>query len=105
MQLNTGKTSTVNFYLTHRQNHCDPVHVDDNISIEPSNTVKFLGILVDKHLTFIDHVDFLIKKCNSKLFLMRQLMRLGMNDQGLKLFYCANIRSVLCISSFLYPAL
>ena len=60
MQLNTDKTSIVNFYLSHRQNYCDPVQVDDNISIEPSNNVKFLGILVDKHLTFFDHVDFLI---------------------------------------------
>ena len=34
MQLNTDKTSIVNFYLTHRQNHCDPVHVDNNINIE-----------------------------------------------------------------------
>ena len=30
---------------------------------------------------------------------MRQLKRLGMNDQGLKLFYCANIRSVLSYAS------
>ena len=30
---------------------------------------------------------------------MRQLKRLGMNDDGLKLFYCANIQSVLAYGS------
>ena len=70
-----------------------------HVSVMPSDTVKFLGILVDKHLTFIDHVNFVTKKCNSKLFLMRQLKRLGMNKHGLKVFYCAHIRSVLSYAS------
>jgi hypothetical protein len=104
MQLNTGKTHVINFHLNHQVEHRDPLQSDDYISIEPSSTVKFLGSLVDNFLTFIDHVEFLVEKCSSKLFLMRQLKRLGMNDDGLKLFYCANIRSVLTYGSqvFLY---
>ena len=48
----------MNFYLSHRQHYCEPVQVDENISVEPSNNVKFLRILVDKYFTFIDHDDF-----------------------------------------------
>ena len=58
--------------------------------------MKFLGIYIDDHLTFIPHVNTIIKRCNSKLFLMRQLKKLGMSSTGLWNFYCANIRSVLC---------
>ena len=65
----------------------------------PSESVNFLGILVDNHLTFIDHVKNLVKKCNSKLFLMRQLRKVGMNQIGLKAFYCTNIRSILTYAS------
>ena len=61
--------------------------------------MKFLRIIVDNHLTFIDHVEHLVKKCNSKLFLMRQLRKVGMDKNGLKTYYCTNIRSVLAYAS------
>ena len=58
--------------------------------------MKYLGIFIDDHLTFIPHVNTIIKRCDSKLFLMRQLKKLGMSSTGLCNFYFANIRSVLC---------
>ena len=94
MQLNADKTVVMNFYINHLHKHDEPV-IFDNTSIAPSKVMKFLGISIDDHLTFIDHVDSVIKRCNSKLFLMRQLKRLGMRPEGLRTFYCANIRSII----------
>ena len=94
MQLNADKTVVMNFYINHLHKHDEPV-IFDNTSVAPSKVMKFLGISIDDHLTFIDHVDSVIKRCNSKLFLMRQLKRLGMRPEGLRTFYCANIRSIV----------
>ena len=64
--------------------------------------MKFLGVIINDHLTFSEHINFRVKKCNSKLFLMRQLRKLGMNNDGLKTFYSANIRSVITYVSTVF---
>ena len=98
MLLNTDKTTIINFCLSNRKKNDDTVTFDPN-PITTSESVKFLGVLVDNRLTFIYHVENLVKKCNSKLFLMRQLRKVGMNQDGLKAFYCINIRSILAYAS------
>ena len=40
-------------------------------------------------------------RCSSRTYLLRQLKILGMNAEGLKTFYCSNIRSLL---SYVAPA-
>ena len=49
----------------------------------------------DDHLTFIPHVNLAMKNCNSKLFLMRELTKLGMNLTSSCSIYCSNITSTL----------
>ena len=80
MLLNTDKTAIINFSLNHRKPDDDPMTFDQT-TITPSESVKFLGILVENHLIYIDHVEHLVKKCNSKLFLMRQLRKVGMDKK------------------------
>ena len=98
MLLNTEKTTIMNFCSSNRKKNDDAMTFDHN-PITLSESVKFLGVLVDSRLTFIDHVENLVKKWNSKLFLMRQLRKVGMNQDGLKAFYCTNIRSILAYAS------
>ena len=47
----------------------------------------------------IDHVEHLVKKCNAKLFALRQLRKVGMNQNKLKTSYYTNICSVLAYDS------
>ena len=101
MILNADKTVIINFYLNYAQTHENPV-IFENTSLNPANVMKFLGITIDDHLTFIPHVNLATKSCNSKLFLMRQLKKLGMNSTGLCNFYCSNIRSALCYGASAY---
>lgn len=98
MILNNSKTVIMNFYINYLHVHKDPLVIGVN-TITPSLSMKFLGVIFDDHLTFNEHIDFIVKNCNSKLFLMRQLRKLGMNNDGLKRFYCANIRSVITYAS------
>ena len=66
-----------------------------------SSLLKFLGVHIDNHLSLSNHVDQVVSKCSSIMFLLRQLKILGMNSDGLNTFYCTNIRSLL---SYAAPA-
>jgi hypothetical protein len=70
--------------------------------LQPQSSVKFLGAFVDQKLNFNKHIDCLISKCNTRLFLMRKLKLIGLNVEGLKIFYTTNIRSIMryAISAF-----
>ena len=94
MLLNADKTVILNTTLSKSANFESDVLVND-VAISPSDETKFLGIIVDDKLSFSSHVDHIISKCNSRLFLMRQLKVLGLNAAGLKTFYTSNIRSLL----------
>ena len=47
-------------------------------------TTKFLGLMVDSRLNFDTHVQYITSKCNSRIYLMRQLKSAGMKTKGLK---------------------
>lgn len=56
-------------------------------------------MFIDNKLSFNKHVDFLVTKCSSRLFLMRNLKTVGLDEQGLLTVYLTNIRSVLCYAA------
>ena len=99
MLLNSDKTEFMNILINRKHHYNDPILLDNNISIIPSNTVKFLGVTIDDHITFSNHITNIIRRCNSRLYLLRQLKILGMNTDGLKNFYIANIRSIISYAS------
>ena len=68
--------------------------VIDELSISPSPCIIFLGVFIGNKLYFNQHVDSLITKCNSRVFLMHKLRTIGLDVQGLKTFYLSNIRSI-----------
>ena len=67
--------------------------------ITSSDHMKFLGVTIDNRLNFNLHVANVVSKCDSRLFLMRQLKSLGLNNAGLVTFYITNVRSVLTYAS------
>ena len=95
------KTLKIIAYLKPILQYDDEILLNDNISIKPTECTKFLGVHIDNHLSFSNHVDHIISKCSSRIYLLRQLKILGMNAEGLKTFYCSNIRSLL---SYAAPA-
>ena len=76
MLFNSDKTQIINILINHRYNYDDEFFVHDDFSNQPTECIKFWGLL-------------------------RQLKILGKNATGLKTFYCSNIRSVL---SYAAPA-
>ena len=94
MILNNDKTVILNVAFSDREGMNDPIpfHCGD---IVPSKSAKFLGVTVDSTLTFSQHVSQLLSKCNSRIFLMKQLKQMGMNSTGLLTFYKANLKPVI----------
>ena len=94
MLLNTSKTVVLNTCLSSRFLYDDCITFDDTV-LNPSTNIKFLGVHLDTNLSFNTHADKIISKCNSRIFLMKKLKTIGLNAEGLKMFYISNIRSVM----------
>lgn len=98
MLLNTDKTEIMNTSLSHRHSYEDSVD-SNGVPLTPGLHTKFLGIFIDNKLSFNTHVDNIVSKCNSRLFLMRKLRTVGLGNDSLKIFYASNIRSVACYAA------
>jgi hypothetical protein len=98
MILNTEKTVVMNTWLSHQYSYTQPIELD-GVAISPNPSTRFLGIIMDKNLTFSEHVAGVTAKCNSRLFLMKKLKAVGLSLHGLKTFYVTNIRSVICYAA------
>ena len=83
MILNTDKTVLMNTNISNKISHdCD--FLVNDVTLTPSLETKLLGVIVDNKFSFSNHADFLVSKCNSRLFLMRKLKTLGLDSHGLK---------------------
>ena len=52
--------------------------VDDRL-IEQLSTTKYLGVKIDSHLFWEQHIGFIVSKAHSKLFAIRRIMSLPKN--------------------------
>ena len=95
MLLNSSKTVVLNIAFSDRPGMNLDVNPSDDTFISPSKSAKLLGVTVDSQLSFSDHIDSVVSKCNSRLYLMKQLKTMGMNTAGLITFYAANVKPVL----------
>ena len=95
MILNTDKTVLMSTNISNKISHdCD--FLVNGVTLIPSFETKLLvGVIVDNKLSFSNHPESSVSKCNSRLFLMRKLKTLGLYSQGLKIFYESNMRSLL----------
>ena len=44
----------------------------DNCEIQPMNSVKLLGVTIDRHFTMGDHIDGVVRKCQGLLGVLRR---------------------------------
>ena len=66
MLLNNDKTVILNVAFSEKDGIDNPISFD-NTDIVPSNSAKFLGVTVDRTLTFSEHVSKILSKCNSRV--------------------------------------
>ena len=92
--INTSKTQFIIFKSPRRKLLEGIEIVLDGIAIQPSPHVKLLGLTLDRHLTFGEHLDLITRKCNGTIgMLARAAPRLPRDL--LRTAYVAMIRTHL----------
>ena len=74
LSLNIAKTQ----FLTFQSNYFQKDNFDlviNSAEVNSHNSVKFLGITIDQHLNWKDHLDELGKKLNSACFSIRMIKK------------------------------
>ena len=64
-------------------------------NLEIVNQTKILGIILCDSLKWSAHVDYMVKKANKKIWLLRKMKQLKLDTHILVDFYCKEIRSIL----------
>ena len=91
-------------FSKHRTVNADPVLLLNGTPIAVVEQVKFLGLILDKHLSFIPHLRYLKQKCFKALNLLRVVSstKWGTDEKTLLHLYRALIRSKLDYGSVVY---
>ena len=58
-----------------------------DVNIHRTETTKILGIKIDSALTFKPHLEDILKSANGKLYLLKQLKKIGFSNAELEYFY------------------
>ena len=100
MAMSWSKTKTMTLTLNRSKSKVvlQPLEINNHVISEVDGE-KILGVYVDKHLTFIKHVDSIITKANKKLHWIRVLKRNNLKTDGLVKIYCSKVRSVVTYAS------
>ena len=89
LKLNISKTAEIVFV---RRRGKAPLPTP---GINRVNSLKILGVLVDDHLTFQEHVSQTINSCSQSLFALRTMRQHGLDNKSLCQIFTAKILSKL----------
>ena len=78
----------------------------DGKRVKVENSAKFLGVIFDQQMTWQQHIDYLVGKCNKRLNLMRAISgtRRGATHRSLITIYRTLIRSVIDYGAAAYDS-
>jgi hypothetical protein len=62
-------------------------------------SIKILGVIIDKHINFIEHVNSTVTKCAQALFALRLMRQYGMPTESLQLVFSATLMSKILYAS------
>ena len=84
--------------------HNDPVRKLDGVEIPMVDQYKFLGVIFDRKLSFIHHINYLKAKCQKSLQLLRVVAHTdwGADKSTMLKLYRSLVRSKLDYGCFIY---
>ncbi len=83
------------YFGNKRSTNVTPGLLINGSSIAKVETFKLLGIVVSADLSWKAHGAFIVSKACKRLFVLYQLLRLGISKSDVVAVYCSLIRSVL----------
>ncbi len=94
MKINTDKSKTMEIAFSRKNHDVPPIRLDGEI-LESVRSFKLLGVLISSDLSWDAHIDYLHKKCSSRLYLLLLLRRANVPTNDIIRIYISMIRSVL----------
>lgn len=91
--LNSDKTNVI-IFRTKLSRTNRPLIYDSTKNILISDHTKFLGIIIDEHLDWSNHIEYLLKKLGSVCYAIRVISKY-MDERTLKTLYYSNFQSVM----------
>ncbi|CAF3893110.1 unnamed protein product [Rotaria sp. Silwood1] len=105
LKLQPTKTELVHFTLHPRRKFKNPVSVKiDNVTIQPTNSTRYLGIIIDKTLNWRSHIHHIESKIAGRISLLRFLNKASYepNDKIMLNIFKSTARTILI---YVYPIL
>jgi len=94
MKVNSDKSKTMEIAFSRKNPVIPPIRLDGEI-LESVQTFKLLGVLISSDLSWGAHIDYLHRKCSSRVYLLLLLKRAGIPTADILQIYTSMIRSVL----------
>ena len=85
LKLNLEKTQFIEFNKKHNQ-QSTIIHINNNQFLVVDK-IKFLGVYIDKDLSWNSHIEYIRKKIRTNIFLLRNLCRLTNTKTTLQAYY------------------
>ena len=67
----------------------------NNDEIELVEETKLLGLVIRSDMSWQSNTEYMVRRCNSKLWILRRLKRLGATQEDLLDIYSKQVRSIL----------
>lgn len=103
LHLNSQKTNFVRFKTKQNKTISDLMITYDTKEITANKTTQFLGLSIDEHLSWDDHINKLTTKICSGLYALSK-MSIFCNTKTMKQIYFAHIHSHIAFGACLYGA-
>jgi hypothetical protein len=101
--INTQKTQLIIFKVPGRKIATDFSILLDGCAIKPASSVKLLGVMLDQHFTFCDHLDSVSSKCRGILGALARASQ-HLSRDLLRIAYIALVRSHLEYCSAIFAS-
>ena len=100
LEINPSKTQFIIFKTPAKKIADDIELTIDSVTVKVERQVKILGMTLDRHLTFKNHISNVVNTCNGLIGVLRKVVH-RLPRKLCKLFYTAIIRSNLEYASAL----
>ena len=94
LNLNASKTKEIVWDFRKRDFELTPTCIGDDV-IEMTDNYKYLGVFLDSNLSFHDHVKYVMKKAQKRLYCVRSLRKLNVDKSIIAQFFNATVPPVL----------
>ena len=94
MMINFKKTKLMVFNPSRNHDFLPDFAVQGQ-QIELVEETKLLGLVITSDLSWSRNTDYMVGRCNSKMWVIRRLKNLGASENDLMDVYCKQIRSIL----------